>query len=121
MRRAQENYHIAALAALVLVALIFAGKTAFSAGMADRGKPDPILNPQADGPCDPVLASPDLTPGTDVDGHQVASADLAAQPAFNGQVLVPLKPRPGYAGNSAYVVVDGRKLDPLLNPQPACH
>lgn len=83
MQRAQENYRIGALAALVLVALIFAGKTAFSAGMADGGKPDillggPILNPQADGPCDPVLALPDVTPGTDVDGHQIASADLAA-------------------------------------------
>jgi hypothetical protein len=34
---------------------------------------------------------------------------------------MPLKPTPGHGGNSAYVVVDGKKLDPLLNPKPACH
>ncbi len=121
MQHTQGNYRRAALRALLVVVLVFAAKSAFSAGIADRGKPDPILTGAADGPCDPQLAQPDLTPGTDVQGHQVASADIQNGPIpFQGQVAVPLKPAPGRGGNSAYVMVDGKKLDPLLNPKPAC-
>ena len=90
MQHTQGNYRTLGLGALLVVALIFTGKAAFSAGIADRDRPDPILSPQADGPCDPALASPDLTPGTDVDGHQVASADIQNGPVpFSGQVAVP--------------------------------
>jgi hypothetical protein len=33
-----------------------------------------------------------------------------------GQMMIPLK------GNSGgYVMADGKKLDTLLNPKPACH
>jgi hypothetical protein len=124
MYRAQENYRIAALGGLVLVALVFAGNAAFSAGVADRGKPDPILSgsPMASsgGRCDPALDLADATPGVDVDGKPVASADLPTPPVhLDGGIAMPLRPTPGRAGNSAYVMVDGLKLDPLLNP-PAC-
>lgn len=130
MRRAQENYRIAALAGLVLVALVFAGKAAFSAGMADRGKPDSILGgapilsgaPLAPGggPCDPALDLADVTPGEDVNGQPVAPADLPVPPLhLDGGIAMPLKPVPGRAGNSAYVMVDGRNLNPLINP-PSC-
>lgn len=131
MYRAQENYRIAARCGLVLVALVFAGKAAFSAGIADRGKADPILGapPTLSGslptpsprPCDPALELADVTPGLDVDGKPVASADLPIPPIhLDGGIAMPLKPTPGRAGNSAYVMVDGRKLDPLLNPA-GCH
>jgi hypothetical protein len=109
------------------VVLIFAGKPAFSAGIAEAGKPDPILGDPiqygaAKGACDPALAGADVTPGVDVDGHAVAGADLPAPPVHvDGQIAVPLKPARGRGGNSSYVTVDGKKLDPLLNPQPACH
>jgi hypothetical protein len=33
--------------------------------------------------------------------------------------MVPLKSGQGRA--PTYVIVDGKKLDPLLNPKPACH
>jgi hypothetical protein len=33
---------------------------------------------------------------------------------------VPLKPRTGQGNRSTYVMVDGKKLDPLLNPKPPC-
>jgi hypothetical protein len=103
---------------LLVVMLFFAAKTAFSAGIAERGKPDPLLSGTADGPCDPALDRPDLVPGTDAQGHQVASADIQTGPIpLQGQVLVPLK---GGKGPPAYVAVDGKKLDPLLNPKPAC-
>ena len=120
MQHTQENYRSAAIASLLVVAMVFAGNPAFSAGIADPSKPDPILTGEVDGPCDPQLAQPELTPGTDVEGHQVASADIqAAAIPLQGQVLVPLKS--GQNGNPAYVTLDGKKLDPLLNPKPACH
>lgn len=119
MQHAQQNYRGVAIWALLVVALAFSAETAFSAGIADRGKPDPILSAPADGPCDPALAQPDLTPGTDVEGHQVASANIENGPLpMQGQVLVPLKTAKGK--RPSYVTVDGKKLDPLLNPKPSC-
>ena len=120
MQHTQVNYRSAALGALLVVVLVFAANSAFSARIADRGKPDPILTGQADGPCDPQLAQPDLIPGTDVEGHQVASADIQNGPIpLQGQLLVPLKQGQGRA--PAYVAVDGKKLDSFLNPKSACH
>ncbi len=120
MQHAQGNYNRIALLVLLVVTLVFTPKIAFSAGIADPTKPDPILSGDADGPCDPALARPELTPGTDVEGHQVASADLETGPLpLQGQVMVPLKG--GNKNAPAYVTVDGKKLDPLLNPKPACH
>jgi hypothetical protein len=119
VQHTQGNYRLTALGALLVVVLIFAGKTAFSAGIVDRDKPDPILtapvlNDVPDGPCDPNTASADLTPGVDVDGHPVAPAERAAgNVPLPGQMMVQLK-------SGSYVAVDGSKLDPLLNPKPAC-
>ena len=107
------------------MALIFVTKTAFSAGIADRGQPDPILGgpiltgPILDdaprGPCNPDTAEADLTPGADVDGHPVAPANLdQGNVPVPGQMMVQLK-------SGSYVAVDGSKLGPLLNPKPACH
>ena len=123
MQHTQLNYKRAARAVLLVVALVFAAEAGFSQGIADRGKPDPILTDAADGPCDPALGQPDLTPGTDVAGHQVASADIQTGPIpMQGEILVPLKSGQNRRGSApAYVAVDGKKLDPLLNPKPACH
>jgi hypothetical protein len=119
VQHTQENYRGAVVAAFLVVALVFAGKPAFSAGITERDKPDPILTGEADGPCDPQLAQPEFVPGTDVEGHQVASADIQTAPVpLQGRILVPLKS--GQGGNPAYVAVDGKKLDPLLNPKTAC-
>jgi hypothetical protein len=126
VQHTQFNYRLSFGAALLVVALVLAGKTAFSAGIADQGKPDPILGAPIDygaakGPCDPALDQADVTPGVDVDGRPVAQADLPTPPVhIDGQIAVPLKPAKGKGGNSAYVSVDGKKLDPLLNHQPAC-
>jgi hypothetical protein len=96
------------------VALIFVGKTAFSAGIADRNKPDPILSGEPKGSCDPNTASADLTPGADVDGHPVGPANLdQGHVPLPGQMMVRLK-------SGSYVAVDGSKLDPLLNPKSSC-
>jgi hypothetical protein len=120
MQHAQVNYRAIAIGILLVVSMVFAGKSAFSAGIAERGKSEPILSGEADGPCDPQLGQPELTPGTDVEGHQVASADIQTGPVpVQGQILIPLKS--GRRDSPAYVAVDGKKLDPLLNPKPACH
>jgi hypothetical protein len=120
VQHTQGNYRTNLLGALLVVVLIFAAKTAFSAGIADRGQADPILgspiilNDGPQGACDPGLGSADLTPGIDVDGHPVAPAGLdQGSVPLPGQMMVRLK-------NGSYVAVDGSKLGPLLNPKPAC-
>ena len=119
MQHTQQNYRAAVLCGALAVALLFGVKAAYSAGIADRGKPDPILSAPVDGPCTASLDQPDLTPGTDVEGHQVASADIQNAPVpLPGQVAIPLRQGRGRA--PAYVMADGKKLDPLLNPKPAC-
>ena len=119
MQYAQQNFKGVAIWGLLVCALVFCAQTAFSAGIAQRGKPDPIMTGAMDGPCDPALAQPDLVPGTDVEGHQVASANIENPGVpMQGQILVPLKSPKGRA--PSYVTVDGKKLDPLLNPRPSC-
>ena len=126
MQHTQLNYRLSLVARLLVVAMVFAAKTAFSAAI-DQGKPDPILGAPieygaAKGSCDPALDQADMTPGVDGDGQPVAQADLPAPPVHvDGQIAVPLKPARGKGGNPAYVMVDGKKLDPLLNPAPSCH
>jgi hypothetical protein len=115
VQHAQENCHRAKVRVLSICALLFGLAAAFPAAAADPSRPDPILNGTADGPCNPALDQPDFVPGTDVEGHQVASADLQNGPIkVPGEILVPLK-------SGGAVFVDGKKLDPLLNPKPACH
>jgi hypothetical protein len=119
VQHTQLNYRTFGLGAALLVVLVFAGKSAFSEGLSARGKSPPILTNNPTGSCDPELAQADLVPGTDVDGYPVAGADLPSGPIpYRGQIEVPLKARHGRA--PAYVVVDGAKLDPLLNPASAC-
>jgi hypothetical protein len=113
----QLNYRALVWIGLFVIALGLVTRTAFSQGITDRNKPDPILDGTVDGPCDPALNEPELRPGTDVEGNKVAPADLEAGPVpVPGQMMIPLK------GNSGgYVMADGKKLDTLLNPKPACH
>jgi len=113
----QLNYRAPVWAALLVLGLIGVTRTAFSQGIADRNRPDPILSGTIDGPCDPGLSQPELRPGTDVEGRPVAPADLAAGPVpVPGQVMIPLKTN----GGTGYVMADGKKLDPLLNPHSSC-
>lgn len=105
----------------LVAAIVTAGST--GAGIATRGAPQPILGGSATGPCDPRLDGPDYVPGVDVNGNPVAPADLATarNPVPDG-ALVPLKQRRRHArsGESPVVALDGRTLDPILNPDPAC-
>ena len=71
----------------------------------------------------PALAGPDYVPGVDVAGNPVTPSDLArSKNPVPDQVFVPLakKERHGRSGEGPVAVLDGRALDPILNPPPAC-
>jgi hypothetical protein len=69
----------------------------------------------------------DYAAGADAIGNEVVSADVDARPVpVPDGIAIPLarasqngRGRPG-TGDSAYVSLDGKKLEPLINPPP-CH
>jgi hypothetical protein len=101
--------------------------------------PDPLLD---SGPTDACAAGVDYAPGIDVSGNPVVPADVASRPVpLPDTIAIPIarnrsqatgprpNPAPGRRGgapipdnasirDSAYVALDGRKLEPLLNPPP---
>jgi hypothetical protein len=81
--------------------------------------PDPLLDP---GPTTPCASGVDYSGGTDVNGNPVVPADADGAPiAVPGSVAVPLAGSAkgkGAGRNSAYVGLDGKKLDALVNPKP---
>lgn len=119
MQQAQQNYKIV----YALAWAILATPVAAHAGIMSRGTPEPLLHDGTPGPCDPRPASPDYVPGVDVNGNPVPPADLAGRrnPVPDG-VLVPLakQGRHGRPGEAPVVAIDGRALDPILNPPPGC-
>ena len=98
---------------------------ALAGTMAKPHQPDPLLD---GGPTSPCMAGPDYQAGVDVNGHPVVPADQqASRVPVPDQIAVPLHSgqRTGRGGRSVpgqpdapYVALDGRKLDPLLNPKP---
>lgn len=93
------------------------------AEIAARNAPEPLLHDGGRGNCDPGLAGPDYVPGVDVNGNPVRPADLARREnPVPDSVLVPLakRGRHGRSGEGPVVALDGRSLDPILNPLPAC-
>ncbi|MBS0280192.1 MAG: hypothetical protein JSR25_03455 [Proteobacteria bacterium] len=119
MQQSQQNYKF--IYALVLATFTAPGLA--WAGIAVHGTSDALLHDGARGPCDPHLASPDYVPGVDVNGNPVVPADLAGRrnPVPDG-VLVPLakQGRHGQQKDGPVVAIDGRALDPILNPPPGC-
>ncbi|MES2254790.1 MAG: hypothetical protein V4559_07080 [Pseudomonadota bacterium] len=122
MQQTQQNYNL--VCGLVLAGWAVAAVAgAAHAGIAVRNAPEPLLHDGVRGDCDPVLAGPDYVPGVDVNGNPVRPADLArATNPVPDQILVPLakRGRHGRSGEGPVVAIDGRSLDPILNPLPAC-
>ena len=109
-------------ATLVIAGVLLLSLPVRAGGIIADSKPDPLLN---DGPTTACAAGADYAAGIDVNGRAVAPADVAVPPVpVPGAIAVPLaKNRRGgrpRQGDSAYVSLDGKKLEPLLNP-PACH
>lgn len=119
MQQAQQNYKIVHTLVLAILAI----PVTAHAGIASRGTPEPLLHDGTQGPCDPGLAGPDYVPGVDVNGNPVPPADLAGRRnPVPDAVLVPLakQGRHGRSGEAPVVAIDGRTLDPILNPPPGC-
>jgi hypothetical protein len=108
---------------------------AFAGSITQPSRPDPLLD---GGPTDPCAAGVDYAAGIDANGRPVVPADVAAGrvplpdtvaiPIGRGQPQGPaFGSRPGRRGgmpdtasnrDSSWVALDGRKLEPLLNPPP---
>ena len=93
------------------------------AGIAVRGAPEPLLHDGVKGSCDPQRQSPGFVSGVDVNGNPVVPADLArAKNPVPAEILVPLRSGSpnGSPGETPVIAMDGKALDPILNPAPAC-
>ena len=113
------------LAAVAVLA--WAGAPALAATMAPPTKPDPQLD---GGPTSACAAGVDYAAGTDANGQTVVPADVAAgRVPLPDAIAIPLGNNRGNQtahrgrsnapnGDSAYVSLDGKKLEPLLNPAP---
>jgi hypothetical protein len=115
---------------LTLVTLLaFALSPAWAGAITQPSKPDPLLD---SGPTAPCAAGADYAAGTDANGKAVVPADVATRPVpVPDAIAIPLRNAPptdnrrgrAQAANpqgrdSTYVSLDGRKLEPLLNPPP---
>jgi len=128
--------------AVAVILPLLAVWPALAGSIVQPSKPDPLLD---GGPTDPCAAGADYAAGTDVNGKPVAQADVAAgRVPLPDSVAIPIGqgasaapgpgrnfgPRRGYRPpvtdntssgsnrDSTYVVLDGHKLEPLLNPAP---
>ena len=102
-----------------------------SGGATNLG-PDPVLQgPTPPAACATALDGPEYIPGLDANGQAVARADIGAERVpVPGELLLPLPngPRfvPGRGGRGrgadepAYLVLDGRRVERLVNPEPGC-
>ncbi len=118
MQHAQ--FHVARLtagaAALVVAAL---ASPVLAGAITHPPHPDPLLDGSVDGPCAAALAGPDYAAGVDSEGHPVVPPDVGVPPiAIPDQVVVPLPGagRGRRGGESGYAAIDGRRLEPLVNP-----
>ena len=108
----QTQYYFKALfISLLLAAPAVAGT------IAHPTPRDPLLD---GGDTTACAAGVDYAAGADATGHPVVPADVGAVPVPVPDALaMPLNTgRRRQAGDSPYVVLDGRKLEPLLNTKP---
>ena len=115
--------------------LVFAGHPLSAGTIVRPSGPDPLLD---SGPTAPCAADPEYAAGTDANGNSVIPADVAARPVpIPDQIAIPLggnrvrtAPPPQRGGlarpanpetlgsDGTYISLDGKKLEPLLNPPP---
>lgn len=120
MQQTQHCFKVGLLA-LLLAAPAWAGT------MAHPTPRDPLLDGGDTRPC---AAGVDYAAGADATGHPVVPADVGAPPVpVPDGIAVPLpgrrqagrgrsNPNNTLGSESPYVTLDGRKLEPLLNPKP---
>ena len=102
-------------------ALLVMPGLATAAPIARAPVSEPLLSGGKPGPCDPRLGQPDYVGGVDVSGNPVIPADVpAARVPVPGEVLIPLAKGRRRGPQGPVAALDGRALDPLLNPAPGC-
>jgi len=138
----QFNFITLGTKAAVFPLLLLAPSTAWAGAgpgsITQPSKPDPLLD---GGPTDPCAARVDYADGVDANGKAVVPADVEARPVpLPDSIAVPIgnnrarapglnqgrnnfrrpiAPNPvTLGGDSTYIAIDGRKLEPLVNPPP---
>jgi hypothetical protein len=134
VQHSQFNFIRKGTKAAVVTLLLLAGPAASAGSISGPSKPDPLLD---GGPTSPCAAGPDYAAAIDANGNPVAPADVAARPVpVPDGIAIPLgnnrtqagdnhrgrQARPGnpetLGSEGTYVSLDGKKLEPLLNPPP---
>jgi len=123
---------------LLLLAVSAAWAAPSISSITQPSKPDPLLD---GGPTNLCAAGVDYADGVDANGKAVVPADVEARPVpLPDSIAVPIgnnrggapgqnqgrnHARPGRSanpvtlgGDSTYIAIDGRKLEPLVNPPP---
>jgi hypothetical protein len=118
VQQAQQNYKVAA----ALIGLLMALRgSAGAAAIVHPTPPNPLLSDGKPGPCDPRLGQPDYVGEVDVAGNPVAPASVpSARIPVPEEILVPVDGPRGHGGDGPVAALDGRALDPLVNPAPNC-
>jgi hypothetical protein len=103
----------------VVVAGLLWATPVMAGSITGRADPDPLLD---GGPTTPCAAAADYSAGADVNGDPITGADIGARHVpMPDAIAVPLarsRGRFAQGRESAYVTLDGRKLEPLVNPLP---
>ena len=116
MQHSQQNYKRAPVGPLVVFLAAFASSP-LSAAQSEGS----LLTVGTPGPCDARLDQPDYVAGVDVAGNPVVPADVpAARNPVPAGALVPLSRGHRRGGQGPIAALDGKALDTLLNPKPAC-
>jgi hypothetical protein len=121
VQQAQQYYRKLSVAILIVVTVVMAAATSSFAGITGHPAPDPLLDGAVRGPCDPELDGPNYVPDVDVSGQPVIQADVpVARQPVPAEVLVPLGRGGRRSGQGPVASLDGKQLDPILNPKSAC-
>lgn len=116
MQQTQQNYKIFWVGALALFLTLITDGTL----QAARPSGHSLLGGGKSGPCDPKLDQPNYVGQVDVSGNPIVPADVPAEKSpVPGGVLVPLN-KEGRGARGPVIALDGKALDPLLNPAPNC-
>lgn len=121
VQQAQQYCRFLAITILIVLLALTAAGTGTSAGIAGHSSSDLLRATR--GPCDPRLDRPEYVGGADAAGNPVAPADMAsARQPVPDEILVPLggKGHAGRPGDRPIAALDGKALEPILNPSPAC-
>jgi len=135
VQQKQFNFRWQGTKRTIFALALLAGGPALAGSIVQPSKPDPLLD---GGPTAPCAAGVDYAAGIDVNGQPVVPADTAARPVpVPDSIAIPIgrhapgqnaaqgptapnPASPGAASNrdSSYIALDGKKLEPLLNPPP---